>query len=471
MFKLLSVFIVAVLFFVGRNLAEAQEAGGAVFLQHVFGEDIFAENRDEGNSSGTAQNEDEPPQGDIPFGNERPIVVQNDEPPQGDVIPERSSSGAAQNVFTEDEPSQGDILPVFPEDEPPQGDILPESSSSGAAENETSGSGAAQNGISQEERAPVVIQPVRDEPTIGLIRPPPNKHECYTRWFNVDSPFGTGDWETVNRIRDIFSGQICKTPLQIEAQTRFGVDPFSTGDVIYRYDVITGFVCRNKDQTWWRKRCNDYIVRFKCPVSFCYGEPCDYPTHIQCWTDWYDRDNPSGTGDWETLSNLRAENPGKICPKPVEIEARSLLGVPAGATGDVIHKNDVLYGFVCRNNDQRHGKLCQDYKVRFSCHPPFCGGGVCWTRWYDRDDPSGTGDWELLSLIRKNYPRDICTYPLFIEAVVVGTHKPALSTGQVFSTYNPTVGFVCQNKDQIFGYCLDYKVRFACPCKNQFHLG
>lgn len=97
--------------------------------------------------------------------------------------------------------------------------------------------------------------------------------------------------------------------------------------------------------------------------------PCDYPTHIRkqphsttvyhqfpvqynklldrsnlecaasgCWTDWFDRDDPSGTGDWETLSNLRNQYPGKICPKPVDIEAQTLSGLSVAAAGDVIYK-------------------------------------------------------------------------------------------------------------------------------------
>lgn len=32
-------------------------------------------------------------------------------------------------------------------------------------------------------------------------------------------------------------------------------------------------------------------------------------------------------------------------------------------------------GFICRNKDQIKAKKCSDYRVRFSCHPPFCGGG------------------------------------------------------------------------------------------------
>ena len=58
---------------------------------------------------------------------------------------------------------------------------------------------------------------------------------------------------------------------------------------------------------------------------------------------------------------------------------------------------------------------------------------VCWTRWYDRDDPSGTGDWEPLSNLRSENPGQICDNPLYIEAVTTGNNPVlATSTGQTF---------------------------------------
>ena len=55
----------------------------------------------------------------------------------------------------------------------------------------------------------------------------------------------------------------------------------------------------------------------------------------ECWTDWFDRDDPSRTGDWETLLNLRWENKQAICPKPMGIEVQTVSGAPASSTGDV----------------------------------------------------------------------------------------------------------------------------------------
>ncbi|XP_062323638.1 uncharacterized protein LOC134024907 [Osmerus eperlanus] len=193
--------------------------------------------------------------------------------------------------------------------------------------------------------------------------------------------------------------------------------------------------------------------------------PCYYPTHIQCWTDWFDRDDPTGTGDFETLVDLRSENLGKICPSPVQIEVTTISGVSHTATGNVFAAVDTTTGFICKNKDQPPKTPCQDYRVRFRCYPPFCGDVVCWSKWYDRDDPSGTGDWELLGDMQKEYPGSICANPFYIESVTVDTSTTAIATGQIFYIYNPTRGFVCRNADQKGGgSCRDYKVRFGCPC-------
>lgn len=54
-----------------------------------------------------------------------------------------------------------------------------------------------------------------------------------------------------------------------------------------------------------------------------------------CYTQWFDRSNPSGGRDNEALTELRAEYPGKICPKPLTIQAATLTGVPAESIGQV----------------------------------------------------------------------------------------------------------------------------------------
>nr|XP_061819850.1 cell migration-inducing and hyaluronan-binding protein-like isoform X1 [Nerophis lumbriciformis] len=84
------------------------------------------------------------------------------------------------------------------------------------------------------------------------------------------------------------------------------------------------------------------------------------------WTEWFDRDDERGSGDWEKLTDLREANPDRLCNNPLDIQAETHDGIPSNQTGDVIHKNDKGYGFVCRNKDQTHG-LCHNYRVRFLC--------------------------------------------------------------------------------------------------------
>ncbi|XP_074522992.1 cell migration-inducing and hyaluronan-binding protein isoform X1 [Halichoeres trimaculatus] len=84
------------------------------------------------------------------------------------------------------------------------------------------------------------------------------------------------------------------------------------------------------------------------------------------WTEWFDRDDERGSGDWEKLSDLHKAYPDRLCSAPLDIQAETHDGTPASQTGDVIHKNDKDYGFVCLNKDQAHG-LCQNYRVRFLC--------------------------------------------------------------------------------------------------------
>ncbi|KAI4801542.1 hypothetical protein KUCAC02_019434 [Chaenocephalus aceratus] len=80
---------------------------------------------------------------------------------------------------------------------------------------------------------------------------------------------------------------------------------------------------------------------------------------------------------------------------------------------------------------------------------------MCCTNWFDRDNPSGTGDWELLKDLRKEYPGQICKYPAYVEAVTTDTMTSAISTGDTFYIFTPTQGLVCRNKDQSEGMCSD----------------
>ena len=46
---------------------------------------------------------------------------------------------------------------------------------------------------------------------------------------------------------------------------------------------------------------------------------------------WLDRDNPSATGDWETLRHF---HPSVVCPRPVGIQCQTTSGRPYKSTGE-----------------------------------------------------------------------------------------------------------------------------------------
>lgn len=86
--------------------------------------------------------------------------------------------------------------------------------------------------------------------------------------------------------------------------------------------------------------------------SFCSG-----PTQ---WTDWLDRDNPSGSGDFETLAEFQSA--GQVCDAPLNVECETLDGRPWTEVGQQ-YSCRLDRGGVCRNQ----GQNCLDYRVRFLC--------------------------------------------------------------------------------------------------------
>lgn len=87
------------------------------------------------------------------------------------------------------------------------------------------------------------------------------------------------------------------------------------------------------------------------------------------WTPWYDRDDPSGTGDWE----LRSLQSG-VCDAPTSVQCQTVTGLALWQTGEVVSCS-ASDGLLCRNSDQPDGWCNHDYRVRFYC--PYCGDGVC----------------------------------------------------------------------------------------------
>ena len=84
----------------------------------------------------------------------------------------------------------------------------------------------------------------------------------------------------------------------------------------------------------------------------------------QNWTKWFNRDEPSGPCDCETLPELRSEYPGQICDQPLKVEARlENCRIPYDPTLPNIVVNTKI-GFRCNNGNEER---CLDYEVRFCC--------------------------------------------------------------------------------------------------------
>ncbi|MCK5624556.1 hypothetical protein KAI04_01820 [Candidatus Pacearchaeota archaeon] len=85
---------------------------------------------------------------------------------------------------------------------------------------------------------------------------------------------------------------------------------------------------------------------------------------VDDWTDWLNRDGPTGSGDWEQLSSHIAEK--GICENPIEVECQTITGLDYSETGEVVSCS-VTGGLVCANTNQPDGICNFDYKVRFNC--------------------------------------------------------------------------------------------------------
>uniref|UniRef100_A0A673HU12 Si:dkey-205h13.2 n=1 Tax=Sinocyclocheilus rhinocerous TaxID=307959 RepID=A0A673HU12_9TELE len=169
-----------------------------------------------------------------------------------------------------------------------------------------------------------------------------------------------------------------------------------------------------------------------------------------CVTRWFNSDNPKTNGrDSELLSDLLSMYPGQICTNPIGIEAQTVSGQAAYTTGDIFQVYNPVSGFACVNAGQTGGGVCDDYEVRFSCPETFCS--TCRTSWFDRDDPDNPGDREIWKDIQTS--SYVCTsrvtyLPIAIEVVTTVSGSPALLTGNLFQVFDPHEGFECVNNQQ-----------------------
>ncbi len=91
----------------------------------------------------------------------------------------------------------------------------------------------------------------------------------------------------------------------------------------------------------------------------------DIPLPSSCgtWTQWLERDSPSGVGDFEDLVNFPNVCSGN---SPVGIECATLDGMDWSQTGQV-YECSPLVGGICVNAEQPAGDQCLNYHVRFLC--------------------------------------------------------------------------------------------------------
>ncbi|KAK6180808.1 hypothetical protein SNE40_008794 [Patella caerulea] len=192
------------------------------------------------------------------------------------------------------------------------------------------------------------IHPPDEYPLINCNR--------WTEFFNQDNPNATGDDETLTSLRKGRERRtICANPSTMEYQTVSGDDCINNGELL-TYGPNYGLLCLNAQQP--DQKCNDYKIRFCCK-----DRRVRCPKGYQ-WTSYFDADDPTGTGDWETLKNLRSHYP--ICQDPIAIDVRvNATGRKYFKTGERVTVSP-SYGFVCRNKNQAD-LCCEDYKVRFCC--------------------------------------------------------------------------------------------------------
>jgi len=77
------------------------------------------------------------------------------------------------------------------------------------------------------------------------------------------------------------------------------------------------------------------------------------------WTEWKNRDSPSGLGDYETLADMAG-----VCATPYSIECQTVAGVDYRQAGQKVTCSPTT-GLICLNAENNGS--CLDYRVRFLC--------------------------------------------------------------------------------------------------------
>ncbi|XP_063770645.1 cartilage intermediate layer protein 2 [Pseudophryne corroboree] len=104
------------------------------------------------------------------------------------------------------------------------------------------------------------------------------------------------------------------------------------------------------------------------------------------WTSWFNVDHPGGGGDYETVEAIRFYYPHRLCLRPIALEARTTEWATPKDRKEYVHSNPET-GFWCINKEQRKGKNCSNYHVRFQCPPDL----FYWSHWSPWSACSETG--------------------------------------------------------------------------------
>uniref|UniRef100_A0A8B9P659 Cartilage intermediate layer protein 2 n=1 Tax=Apteryx owenii TaxID=8824 RepID=A0A8B9P659_APTOW len=96
------------------------------------------------------------------------------------------------------------------------------------------------------------------------------------------------------------------------------------------------------------------------------------------WTSWFNIDHPGGDGDYESLEAIRFYYRGRVCQRPVAIQARTTEWELPEEVGEIVHFSPKK-GFRCVNKEQPQGKTCSNYHIRFLC--PLEAAWAEWGAW------------------------------------------------------------------------------------------
>ncbi|XP_051495943.1 cartilage intermediate layer protein 2 [Apus apus] len=94
------------------------------------------------------------------------------------------------------------------------------------------------------------------------------------------------------------------------------------------------------------------------------------------WTSWFNIDHPGGDGDYESLDAIRFYYRGRVCARPVAVQARTTEWELPEEVGEVVHVSPKK-GFRCINKEQPRGKTCSNYHIRFLCPLEH----IYWSHW------------------------------------------------------------------------------------------